>query len=212
MPFAQSFSRIFLIGHNFKDFIIQYGAGDDFSNAHGLDGDLTGIDEIGYARDTSYYEFDPVLTDTIIISVATTQIADTEKFLQQIIITNEIGTFNMFPDVKSFKIDPNEKKKKDVEGGQSISKNKELASLTIDMKHYPNQEDVELLQTLRKRHDAFLVWMNGGKPSQFRRELEGWRLRDIYLMQSVGAMSLNYYKNIYTCAQDQKLRLEEVSR
>lgn len=212
LPLAQEISRLFLIGHNFKDFSVQYDVNSDFTNVSGVDGALTGIDESACPRDTTYYEFDPVITDTIIIKAAKTQIADAQKFLEWVVLTNEIGTFNKYPNVDGFKIDPNETKQKDAAGGQRIIKNRETVSLQIDMAHYPDQDDIKLLSLLRKRFDPCLVWMNGGKPSQFRHELEGWRLRDLYLMQSAGAMRLGYYKNIYTCAQDQKLNFEEVSR
>lgn len=207
-----AFSRLFLIGHNFKSFTLQYGSSNNFTSVKSINGALPSIAETDYGHDTAYYEFDPVTTDILTITIDTTQEVDAEKVLEQIILTNEIGTFEKWPDVRSFSLDPNETRQKNAAGGQRILKQRETAELSIDMSHYPSEADSNLIDTLRRRFDPFLVWMNGGKPSQFKRQLEGWRLRDIYLMQTRGKQKNGYYKNTYSLSIDKKIKLEEVDR
>lgn len=208
----QELSRLFLINHNFKSFSITYGADQEFTNVKGIDGTLTGINETDFSYDTAYYEFDNVVTDTINISVDTTQVSDAEKQLVWLILTSEIGTLLGFPDISSFNLDRNERKQKNAQGGQRVSKNRELASLKIDMNVYPYQEDIDLITALTERDAPFLVWPSGGMPSQFKLQVKGFRLRDIYLMQTTGKFQTGFYKNIYVCGAEHKITLEEVDR
>ena len=212
LPFAISLDRLFLVKHNFKGYTIKYGANLNFTNVRSFEGAKDNISESGYNIDTSYYEFDAVTTDTIIITVDTAQAIDAEKYLAWFIATTEIGTFRGFPEIPPIGLDRNETKQKNATKGQRILKNKEKASLSINMRHYPKQADIDLMSDLQDRDNAFLVWPHGGVLTQFRLSVRGYRPSDVYLMQIVGPMKSGYYKNIYSLGADLKLKLEEVDR
>lgn len=212
LPVAKTISRIFLIGHNFRNFNIRYGSGNDFTNIRGLDGHKTALNEDAYERDTAYYEFDPVLIDTITIEINTTQSTDAEKYLTSFIVTNEIGTFRGFPDTKDLDLDRNESEQKGVGGALRILKSREMAKLKLKLSYYPLQEDIDLISVLQERDDPFFVWPNGGRPNQFRLVQRGWRLSDLYLMQVSGPLQVGYARNIYVLGVDQSLTLKEVTR
>ena len=211
LPSAISLSRIFLLDHNFKNFGIQYGASLDFANVTGLDSYSDNqILETGFSRNTAYYQFDAVTTDTIIISIDTTQTVDAEKFLHQFIITNELGTLTGFPDMTGIKLDRNDRKDKAISGRLHIEKGYETASFRLKLASYPVQADIDLLDSLHSRELPFLSWLNGGKPDQFRFEQRGFRLEDVYQVKVDKPAKNSFNKNIYVLGVNQSYSFMEV--
>lgn len=211
LPAAVAISRIFLVGHNFKQFQIKYGVGTDFTGVTGLD-DYSGssISETTFARDTAYYEFDEVTTDTIILTVDKTQTADAEKEIIQVIATNEIGTLEGFPTVNGVKLDRNTFKDKATSGRLHVQRGYENASFNMRLSTYPIQDDIDILDTLHAKNEPFLVWLNGGKPDQFRFTQRGWRLQDIYQMQIDDDANNGFAQNVYVMGVDQSYSFVEV--
>lgn len=204
-------NRMFLLAHNFKTFTVQYNSAQDFTNVVGIDGGVSGgIAESDFARATAYYEFEPVAVTSLTITVSYTQDSTAEKTLAGVIATSEIATLQGYPKVDGLSFDRNENAQNNAAGGQRIVKKRKTAKLTIDMKHHPYQGDIDLIAGLFDREDPFLVWPNGGKPDQFRLALQGYRLQDVFLMQTTGTFKSNYYKNIYSLSGEQKIKLEEV--
>ena len=99
LPSAQTIDRILILDHNWKEFTIKYDSATDFTSVVGLDGALGGgISETVFADGTAYYEFDSVsVTSTIEIAITKTQVANAQKFVNQIIGTTEIGTLVGYP-------------------------------------------------------------------------------------------------------------------
>lgn len=211
LPESVSMSRIFLVGHNFDTFQIQYGASLDFSNVVGLDG-YSGalISETGFTRDTAYYEFNAVTTDTIIITADTTQTANAEKQINQIIVTNEIGTLTGYPVITNPNFDRDTRSEKATSGRLHLEKGYENASFGLNLNAYPVQADINILEGLHDRNEPFLVWLNGGKPANFTYTQRGFRVGDIYNMQTTGRLRTGYYKNIYPAGVEQNYNFEEV--
>ncbi|MGR3219401.1 MAG: hypothetical protein ACUZ8H_06225 [Candidatus Anammoxibacter sp.] len=211
LPVAKSISRIFLVGHNFDDFQIQYGASQNFANVKGLDnyaGAL--ISETGFTRDTAYYEFDAVTTDKIIVTIDTTQIANAQKFISQIIITDEIGTLTGFPNISNPNFDRDERSQKAASGRVHIEKGFESASFGLDLKTYGIQADIDILEGLHDRNESFIVWLNGGLPDNFRLKQRGFRVGDIFQMQTTKGLKTGYYKNLYKSGVMQTYGFQEV--
>jgi len=202
-----SISRIFLLNHNFKNFQIQYDNGSpaDFTGVTGLDSySGSSIDVTNFARDTAYFEFTPVTTDTIIITADTTQTADAEKFLQQFIATNEIGTLTGYPKLNGISIDRNIRKEEAHSGRFQIQKGYEVAGFDLSLNYYPEQGDIDLLDSLHDRENPFLVWLCGGLPDQFRIKQRGFNLSDLYQMQIDDSLRNSYEKNVYLLGVNQR--------
>lgn len=211
LPESVEISRIFLIGHNFKQFQIKYGAAQNFAGVTGLDaysGAL--ISETTFARDAAYYEFTPVTTDTVTITIDKTQTVDAEKEINQIIITNEIGTLVGYPKITGAKFDRDDRTDQSVSGRSHVEKGYETSSFGLDLSSYPGQADINILEGLHDRNEAFLVWLNGGVPDNFTYTQRGFRVGDVYQMQTVGGLPTGYYKNIYPAAVEQSYRFLEV--
>lgn len=209
---AIAISRIFLVNHNFKNFQIQYGdPASDFTNVTGLDSySGNSISVTNFERDTAYFEFDEVTTDKFIVTIDTTQTVDAEKFLNEFIATNELGTLDRYPQVPSVTLDRQFRKENAVSGRAHIEKGFENFSCSMTLTSYPVQEDIDLLDSLHNRNFPFLIWLNGGKPDQFNYQQRGWRLRDVYQVQTDQGMRNIYPQTQYVRGVDQRYSFAEV--
>jgi len=213
---TETFSRLFLIRHNFKEFKVEWwnGAWVDFSNVVGVNGATSSaISETDYTRNTAYYEFDEVTTDRILISATKTQVADEEKFLNAFVITTELGTLAGFPVIRDATKDKKLRKAILLNGRSYIEKSLEVFRTAIDFKNYPPTypDDLNLIFDLFDRDDKFFVWLCGGRSEDvyFKYQLRGFRLEDLILVQTVNVFKDKYRKNYYNGVVDVKLNLEE---
>lgn len=219
MPAAVTISRIFLVDHNWKEFTVKFDGGTDFTTVVGIDGALGGgIAETAFVRDTAYYEFDAVTATTIEITVTKTQVVDEEKTLVLFIVTEELGTFTGFPQHRGVRLNRNDKIERAISGRMHVEKSYESASLQLTLKTYASgttdatgQADLDLLDTLHDLNIPFIVWSNGGVPSNFRFEQRGWRLKDVYQMQTVKGAINAYDRNVYIMGVNQKFSFVEVA-
>ena len=211
LPTSISISRLFLVNHNFKKFQVQYGASLDFANVVGLDDySDSKIDVSDFTRNTAYFEFDAVTTDTLILTIDTTQVVDAEKFLTQFIVTNELGTLVGYPKISPLMLDRNIKKQKAISGRSHIQKGYEVGDFNLSLTRYPLQDDIDLLEDLHERESSFLVWLCGGLPDQFRIKQRGFRVESLFNMQVDRPLSDSYDKNIYVLGVNQKYSFLEV--
>lgn len=213
---AETFSRLFLIRHNFKQFTAQYwdSGWADFSNIIGVNGATSSvISETVYAANSAYYEFDEVTTDRILITATKTQIADEEKFLNSFVASTELGTLAGFPTVRDATKDRKSRKSTLLNGRTFITKSIEVFRASIDFKNYPPglDADLDLLLNLFDRDANFFVWLCGGRNGEpyFKYQLRGFGLEDLILVQIVNSFKDKYTKNIYTSMVNMKLKLEE---
>lgn len=219
-PDSVPIDRILLVDHNFKQFQVKYdlsGVYTDFTNVVGIDGALGGgISETNFADDTAYYEFDSVTTPSIQITIDTTQSVDAEKFISQIISTTEIGTLQGFPLVTGITPTRNQRNRQVLSGRTIVQKSEETISFNLDFSNYAVSNsiyhaDLDLAMTLFDREDNFLVWLCGGRrgSNYFKYTLRGFRLKDIYQMQTVNDYELSYRDNVYVNPVSLAINLEE---
>lgn len=204
LPSSQTIDRLFLVDHNWKDFSVTYGSTPTaFTSVVGIDGALGGgIVETAFADDTAYYEFDAVTTDTINIEVTKTQVADQEKYLNQIIVTEELGTLEGFPVIRSVRRSRNERTKKMLSGRVLVQKSEETMSVRLGFKNYPASlaSDITLMtETLFDIEDDFLVWLCGGRrgSTYFKNQMAGFKLRDVLSVQYGADLAQTYSKNVF---------------
>lgn len=213
---SQTFDRILLLDHNFKEFNIQYFSGGmyvDFSNVLGLNGSLSGIDETTYSRDTSYYEFDAVTTTKIRIQIDTTQVVDVEKYISQVIVASEFGTLVGHPDIKGTELDRQLRNQKMLSGRILSQKSDEVFEVQLDFKDYPPSlsNDIDLMFQLHDIDETFLIWLCGGKfgSSSFRKQLRGYRLRDVFPVQLVSSVKPIYSNNVFVNPVNISVKFQE---
>lgn len=214
----QTFNRIFLADINFKAFDIMYDSGGtwvNFANVIGIDGAKADTTETVFNYNTAYYEFTQVSTLKIRIRVTTTQVANDEKFLSQIIVTNELGTFKGYPEIDALDLDRNARAVKTLSGRFSVQKGDETIGFRFKFKSYPVSSeynpDFDLVMSLQDSEDPFLVWLCGGRTGvkYFRYAIRGFRLKDIYQMQITKPLQLEYVNNVYINPINANVTLEE---
>jgi len=219
-PAQIQFDRIFLVNHNFKEFsILRYTVGfvpivGDVIGVNGVppSGSPSNLREVAYSYNTAYYEI-PIATTRLLITVQKTQIPDEEKFLGQVVLTNELGTLVGYPIVRDATKDKKQRKSILLNGRSFVTKSIEVFRCLVDFKNYPPglDDDLDLVYQLFDRDNSFFVWLCGGRTGDpyFKYSLRGWRLQDLHLVQTVNIFKDKYRKNLYNSVVDVKLGLEE---
>ena len=160
---------------------------------------------------TSYFEFDKIEVNAVQVSL--TPPNGEQLYCRQIIATEEIGTLEGFPRVSAFNFTNNEIKNKTNTGLIHITKQfKILQTLSLNLTAYPSQKDITLLEGLYNQPESFLIWPCGGSNGEryFNVNQEGWRLQDIYNVQTTGVSSKRYNKNYYKGGANNRYRFVEV--
>jgi len=202
---AKTIDRLFLVDFNGLDFNVQYDSGGytHFANVTDLDGSQTNITRTDYAKDTYYAEFDSVSTTMIRIQILKTQTVDDEKYINQVVVTEELSTLVGYPMVKSIKIDRQLRSKKTLSGKYSIQKSLESFGYRLSFKDYPSSStynvDIDAVLALHDNEDPFIVWLCGGRylAKHFNYVLRGFRLKDVVQMQVNKTYDLSYTNNTY---------------
>jgi hypothetical protein len=216
---SATIDRLFLQGINLKGFDVMYdlaGTWTHFAAVVGIGGAKANITETAFAQSTAYYEFTPVTTTSIRIQASTTQTANEEKYISQVIATAELGTLQGYPQIKKIEQNRNNRVVKTLSGFYSVQKSLEVASFDLEFKDYPAATaynvDIALMMELHDSEDPFLVWLCGGRysTSYFKYTLRGYRLDDIYQMQISKALGLSYKDGIYKNPVSAKVELESV--
>lgn len=189
---ALDVDRILLLNHNFKDYDIQYWNGSsyvDFSNVYD-DKDAVVASDISFtanALTSSYFEFTSVSTLKIRIQCTTTQTTDAEKYLYELYIGQEIGTFT--DDITS-----NPSKYEPVVRGLNqqvltLSNNATVTfqrgdkfSADVNIRQLWETEDIAIIDTMFE--DGQFAWYPCGGYNHYT--TLGWRIRDLYNVVIVG--------------------------
>jgi len=218
MPAVVPLTRLLLVDHNWKDFNVQYdaaGTWTHFAGVTGLDGSMANITETVFADDTAYYEFTLVNTNKLRIQVLKTQTANQQKYVNQIIATEELGTLNGFPKIKGTEIDRNIRKKEMLSGKVLILKSEESFRVSLDFEDYPGvspyNADVDLIFSLHDIEENFIIWLSGGRrgSSYFKKQLRGYRLKDVFTVQMIDVLKPIYSKNIFQNSVNFTAKFEE---
>lgn len=200
----QTFDRILLQDHNFKSYNIKYFSGGmytDFTSVVGLSGSLASLIETVYDQDTSYYEFATVTTSKIKIQILSTQVADSDKYLNQVIACTELGTLIGHPEISGISLDRQMRNEKMLSGRIISMKSDEVFEVDLNFKNYPAslEADIDLMFRLHDSDETFLIWLCGGRygSSYFRKQLKGYRLRDIIPVQMSAPLKPIYSNNVF---------------
>jgi hypothetical protein len=211
---SKTIDRLLLLEMNLKDYDVKYHNGAmfvAFTNVVGVNGlAKSGITETAQALPSYYYEFDSVTTDQIQITMNTTQTANDEKYINGVVVTEEIGTLEGFPRVKPSS-SRNETKVKTLSRKYIVQKTYETSEIRITFKTHPFQNDLDIIETLFNREDTFLVYPCGGRTGTdyFKIEQINWRLKDIYNMQIINKLKNEFEKGVYTIGFNKTISMVE---
>jgi hypothetical protein len=207
--------RIILNRHNFKEFTVKYdvmGTPTDFTSVVGLDGALAGgISETAFADETAYYEVASISTTVIYITATKTRTADQEKQIYNLFTTEEIGTMVGFPEISPINITRNQRSSTVLSGRTNTQKAFKTKSFSLTLATHGEQSDHNLVSTLQDEANSFLVWLCGGRrgTTYFTYEIDGFKLRDVFNMQSIGSITPSYTSNSYLTAPNNSISFVE---
>lgn len=194
-----------LLNFNWKQFTIKYdlaGIPTNFS---------VPINETVNAETDSliYNNFTLVNTQKIYITITSTIIANQEKTLGEIIVSNVLGAFVGYPDT-NIKINKNKIIKKMLRGKIKVVDRDETISYSLGFKAYPQESDMALIETLWVRRNPFYILISGDSETDFTYLRRGWRNQDIRLVAVSKDYDPNYHKNLYFSGVEFNFDLDEV--
>lgn len=199
---------IILIGHNFKDFTIEKWNGSSyvaFDNA---------ISVTNSTDSTSAFEFTtPETTSRIRITIDSTQTANADKLLRQLIITEKLesGQFRAPPIISKLEFSTSKKSKQSLSGKFFIREQVGHNELELNFRLVPYDEDLILLEAMFfKSFNGFLFWPCGGNETQFKYKRIGYRLEDIHLMKPQTEWNPVFEGGIYKNGVNIRVKLIEV--
>lgn len=205
--------RLILNRHNFKAFTVEYWNGaawTDFANVVTKEGTQATVTETVNTKTTSYYEFDSVNTEKIRLSIDTTQTVDAEKYIYELIATEEIGTLVGYP-IYSGTFAKRRALKQAFTGRQAQSIMGESYRGSLAFNFYPVEADHLVIKELWELDKEFLIYPCGANEDQFRyTTMIGNRLRDIFLVNFISDLTPIYERNVYINALNYSVNLSEV--
>ena len=167
---------------------------------------------------THYWEFDDVTISTLSFQINISARGDYDEtppdhfFIRQIIATREIGTFEGFPSISAYSENQNEIINETSTGLKHVTKQHQtIDSFKVSFKSHPIENDVILMDKLFNSRESFTLWPCGGGygSSHFLFEKEGWRLGDVYNVQTIGKKSNRWHKNFYKGGITSKINMVE---
>lgn len=200
-----SLTDIILVGHNFKNFKIQYWTGSawsDFSPALSL---TTCTDS------TTRFSFASLSTQKLLLTIYGTQVANSDKKLNQFIATELLGQLVGWPVIQKPTWNKNKRISLMLSGKQMIADNVGGFAMDLYFKLWNTDADFTLLETLYDSGNGFLVWPCGGDETQFGTKREGFRLKDLFLMRCINNYIPEQYQGMYTIGTTLTMQLAEVT-
>jgi len=144
------------------------------------------------------------------ITGSNTIVADNEKEIYNIYAFDLIGTLE-------FPINPNpteklnEKVLKKEDSKNIVITKGDSLEFSLNIKSHINQNDIDLLETLKRRKTEFHIWINAGVEGQFIYSFAPYRFKDIYKVARVRGGNPSLTKNLYWTGLNDRIRLVEVS-
>ena len=203
---SKAIDEIFLIGHNFKAFTIQYFDGvvfQDFSTA---------ISETTNSDFVTNFTFTSQETDQIRIIITGTQTADADKVLRQLVLTEKIATGQLegFPVIKRPRVSTSRKVSNMLSGKVNVVEGVESFSCSLEVRNWNIVGDLDIVEDLYFRREGFLMWLSGGEETQFGTTArKAYRLQDLFLVRPTNEYSPEYVRGIYVNGLKMKMNLAE---
>jgi len=186
--YEQTIDRIMLLNTNFKNFTIKYWNGSawtNFTNVYSKKTDsspVTGISITTNSDIARYFEFDSVTTTGIQILINTTIVANAEKYIYELYIGKEIGTFiaDLTSKPNDYNVMSSYKRAQYLEksnGGVIKIERADKYQAKVNLKQIWDSEDLIILQTMFDYGECLIYPC--GAYDQYTYE-RGWRIQDAY--------------------------------
>lgn len=203
---VNTIDSILLIGHNWKNYKIQYLDADgvtwtDFSPA---------VNPTTSTDSTTLHSVPSTSTSGLRVTIYGTQTPDSEKILNQFIATSLIGQLTGFPIMEKPTLGRALQEQKTLSGKSRMLSNIGAYSVSIRFPVTDVDADLTIFESLVNSNEGFLFWPCGGDQSQFFSVRQGYRLQDIFLMRVKNEYQPVLYKGYYGIGMVIQLDLVEV--
>jgi len=184
------------IGHNFKDYDIEYFDGSIWNFFTLIAGGTTSF--TGVTNDEFFHEVVKVTdAEKVRITIRATFIADDPKILTQFISTSKTGRLTGWPVMSGIRTGRDTSAVDALEGLAYIIDRQGGYRGTLSVSNYTVQTDLDIIKTLFNSVRGFLYWPSGGDESQFSPLVDGYRFEDIFLSRFVGQFKPDKNRGIY---------------
>jgi hypothetical protein len=196
---------ILIVKHNLKSYTIQYWNGSayvDFS---------TTIAPTNDTASTSHYSFNQTSIQKIRIIITGTQVADSDKRITQLIVTEKIvsGQLTGWPQIKKPTLSTNKKISKSLSGKASVIETVGYFAAQLSVASYSLDADLQIVEQIYNNREGVLMWLCGGDQTQFKTIRQGYRLEDIYLVRPVDDYVPEYINGQYQAGIKFQMSLQE---
>lgn len=200
-----SVSDILLVNHNFKSFKLEYHDGNNWNDFD------PALDFTDCTESTTHLEFSSREITRIRLTIRGTQVADADKKMTQLIITEKYGKgqFNSWPVVKKPVHGTNKRKTKMLSGKVNLVESAGSFSCELSVSNLSDDDDLTLAEQIYFAHQGFLLWLCGGDEDQFSSKRLGYRRQDLYLMRPTADYSPEFYNGFYKSGVKFSMLLEE---
>lgn len=192
---------IFMILHNFKNYDIEWYDGATWTSIVSISGNSDPV---------SFHQFSQLTALGIRVRVNKTFIVDDDKFLAQLIVTEELGRFEQFPEI-THESSKNRKRLRMVSGKSKIIQNSGAVDIRVRHNNQEDDNDLTLVEQIFNTFSGVLIWLCGNDESQFRTRRIGFRREDLFLVAPSNEYENPWGSNGRYCeGTDYDLRLVEV--
>ena len=198
---------IILVGHNFKSYTIQKWNGSSFVDF------ATPINVTNSTDFVTEHQISNQNISRIKITITSTQVVDSDKFMRQLIVTRKLGAgqFLGWPNIRKFQNNQNRKAQNTLSGKAHVRSGLGGFVYELDFKVWPYDSDFNMIEELFFRnYSGALFWPSGGDETQFRYSRVGYRNEDIVLVKPIGEFDPVWEKGIYSNGLNFTLKLTEV--
>lgn len=201
----RDFDSIILVCHNLKAYTIKYWDGalyQDFS---------TPIAETVNAKATTFHQFDKVSTSRIQIIIQGTFVADADKKMKQLIMTENLaaGKLEGWPLIRKPRHTTNKKVTTMLSGKVNVVESVGAFSAELSVRNWTIDTDLNIVEEIYFGRRGVLMWLSGGDDTQFSSRRIGYRDEDIYLVRAVNDYSPEWVSGVYVNGLKIKMSLKE---
>lgn len=199
----QDIDVIMLLKMNFKDFDIDYW---DIGS-----GVWVTYESVTNNTNENYISENTVNTNQIRITINSTQTADADKVMRQLIITEKygVGQFEGWPVIRNPRTSRNKRVNKTLSGRSNVVQNRGSFSVSLSVDFLTSDSDLTLIENIFLSVEGVLIHLSGGDESQFKNSRIGYRLEDIYLVKATNELENSYEQGIYSNGIKVRMNLEE---
>ena len=201
-----TFDSILLIGHNWKNFKLEYLAADGVT----WTAFASPIAPTTCTDTVSFFQPGSTSSDQVRATIYGTQVVDAEKILNQFIITTQIGYFSYNPLLSGVTLGRALQEQKVLSGKSNILQNVGKFSTRLRMNAWAASADLTIIETLFNTPEGFLYWPCGCDVTQFSSVRQGYRLQDIYLCRCKNEYNPDWAQGQFKAGLNIEMDLVEV--